>query len=201
MPNNYLNLAAAYPGMGARDSINKALEWCAITNGSTVEEANFRAFEAMKLDSLVRVPMRMASSLAGYTWHLAPKVSRADMADILEALENADEWMIDDSYLAEVEGELEDDYREAWAKEIDVPVEYLSETLYELDLNITVEYDRSVYIYYSTPEEREETRAKVEQMAKEKASIWSAHYAIDESAKHHYPEHCYYCRRAETGAY
>lgn len=173
---------------GLRDLINEKIYYAACLGNSTVDDANYAAFKAMELDSLVDERVNLGMSLAGWTFKLAPKVTSRDMRKIVEALSLDDYPLIDDSFMVEVEDKLEQAWRDDFAKEHRLNPDVLLETMYQRNDVITVEHDYSTYVYDLDVD-------SLVAETKEAQSTFNAHCAFTTEAQWHEPDFCYYCKR------
>lgn len=186
---NYFNHHASDYTTGLRESINAILESDIATGNGYTYASNFFEVESWGLDSLVTVPLRMGASVAGYTFKLADKVTRADLEKILDAIDHLEEEPVLDAgrYYELIDEALYFQLVEI-AKEYEVDPDLLHETYLEGSYEY---YDEGDYVHlYITDEALTELIAEV----KEKGNTWDMHYS---SGKFHHPEHCYYCEEAK----
>lgn len=96
----YFNHYEITPGLGLREEIDLILASDCVTGDGIEKESNYYELEAWGLKSLVPASTRWILGNTGShatTWKLAPKVTGADMKQLIEALE----WLTESPILSE----------------------------------------------------------------------------------------------------
>ena len=195
MPNEYLGHYAAHRGMGLRESINAALAADATAGDGLYQDANFEEIRRWGLSSLVETSGRDTINGWGLCWELAPRVTREDMVVILEAIEDLCGYcVLDDMIHSDMQHDLAVKSITEWCERDDLPFNELCEVLEEYGQWPEVSNDYGVWFNLD-----KELEGIIIDKARERASTWNAHYAINEEAKNHYVENCWYCKRAQEG--
>lgn len=180
---------AITPGLGLREEIDLILATDCVTGDGIEKESNYYELEAWALKSLVPADTRWVLGNTGShatTWKLAPKVTGADMKQLIEALE----WLIESPILSETRYsdmtyELGVKYLEAEAQSAGVdPEVFVRLATDDFDVHFysedgEVTYDMSKDTYEALVDE-----------TKLQSQTRHAHYY---GGQYHSTEHCSYC--------
>lgn len=185
----YFNHFAITPGLGLREEIDLILANDCVTGDGIEKESNYYELEAWALKSLVPTGTRWTMGNTGSyatTWKLAPKVTGADMKELVQALE----WLIESPILSET-------------RYSDLTWEYAEKQLTELAQDYDVDPEVFIHLYneednYPYSEDggvelnltMEALQALVEQ-TKRACQTEHAHYY---GGQFHSPEHCEKCQ-------
>lgn len=184
----YFNHYDVTPELGLREAINKILSTDCVTGDGIEKESNYYEVEAWGLKSLVPADVRWAMGNTGShatAWKLAPKVTGADLTQIIEAVE----WLTESPILSETRysdmtwelgRKLLVSEAEAYGVDPDVFVDVALDAdtnFYSEDGEVT--YDMSVDTFEAV---LKETRIK--------SQTFDQHHT---AGQYHLPEHCGYC--------
>ena len=176
--------------MSKIDTLNELLgQYCAGGySGGFYGEANARWVE----DNFGEIARVYDVYRLGYTACLLASVEEdtPGVDELIEVLQGLDDYpLIDDSYLQDLIMKDEERVVTEYARDWDIPEEYIWEAMRELDIYMEWEQD---YCYLPDCYE-DEVKAK----ALELGQTWSAHYNSEMS---HLPEVCGYCAEAKEVA-
>lgn len=185
----YFNHYTITPGLGLREEINLILATDCVTGDGIEKLSNYLELEAWALKSLVpaQTTWYMASyATAGNTFKLAPRVTGADMKELVEALE----WLIESPILSDTR------YNDMVWEETQKQLKDIAEEWHvDPEVFVDVANDHEVYgqtengeVYVPIHDEKLEA---ILTETKRTSQTEHAHYY---GGQWHSPEHCARCQ-------